>query len=57
MKFLSQKCTQCKFFKSYRDFYYDDEEPINQGFCQFSEKDKHVDYTTEICDNFFKIKD
>ena len=31
---VGRSCSNCKFFESFRDAYYDDMEPDDEGFCR-----------------------
>lgn len=34
---VRRSCSNCKFFESFRDAYYDDMEPDDEGFCRNGE--------------------
>lgn len=50
---IENNCTLCKHFKSYKDDYFDNMEPSDQGFCRKDKNDNYGDATIS-CELFEK---
>ena len=50
-EWAKNSCMLCQYFESYEDFYYDELEPEDMGFCKELMFDGHTD-AGKTCDKF-----